>query len=79
MLLRYEDGNRFLLLIVDQDGKAVKRWRLTLEDSELTYRLIGLDSSGLLYGLLCGDYGADVVWWRSDRFIREQRGNQGSS
>ena len=79
VLLRYEDGNRFFLLIVDQDGKAVKRWHLTLEDSELTYRLIGLDSSGLLYGLMCGDYGADVVWWRSDRFFREERGSQGSS
>ena len=71
-LIRYEENGRYLLLIMDGGGRVVKRWYLSLEDAELNYRIIRVDASGLLFALLCGDYAAEIVWWRSDRFIREE-------
>jgi len=69
-LLGYTDSNLYNLVILDRDGRARGRAYVVVEDSELTYRDTHLSSSGILYGLLCGQAKADVAWWRSDRLLK---------
>ncbi len=72
-LLRPEDTNLFRLLILDAEGKIVARRILVIEDSELYFRTMSLSSAGILYALFCEESQAKVVWWRSDRLVRETR------
>jgi len=69
-LLGYSDSNLYNLVILDRDGRVRGRAYVVVEDSELTYRDTHLSSSGILYGLLCGQSKADVAWWRSDRLLK---------
>jgi hypothetical protein len=70
-LLRREEANLFQLLILDDRGDEVARRYLVMEDSELFYKEIQLASNGIIYALLGEEYEAQVVWWRSDRLVRE--------
>jgi hypothetical protein len=70
-LLRREDANLFLLLVMDRSGREMARRYMVIEDSELTYRQLGLSHTGIVYGLLVDSYSARAVWWRSDRLIKE--------
>ena len=73
-LLRREEANLFQLLILDADGKIAGRRYLVMEDSELFFKEVRLSSSGIIYALLCEEYSAKIVWWRSDRLLREDKG-----
>ncbi len=70
-LLRREDANLFQLLILNSQGREAARRYIVMEDSELFYKEIGLSAGGIIYALLGAEYEAKVVWWRSDRLIRE--------
>ena len=72
-LLKPEGTNRFQLMILDEEGKVVTRRVLVIEDSELYFRTMSLSSTGILYALFCEEDQAKVVWWRSDRLVRETR------
>lgn len=69
-LIRTEDVEKYMVLILDHEGKEVKRGYVAVNDAALTYKLIELDRSGILFALLCTDREVDIVWWRSDRFIK---------
>jgi hypothetical protein len=73
-LLRGESPNLYQLLILDSLGKIAGRRYLVMEDSELYFREIRLSSAGILYGLLCEEYDAKIVWWRSDKLLHSDRG-----
>jgi hypothetical protein len=73
-LLRGESANLYQLLILDSLGNITGRRYLVIEDSELYFREIRLSSTGILYGLLCEEYGAKIVWWRSDKLLHSDRG-----
>jgi hypothetical protein len=70
-LLRREEANLFQLLILDAKGDEVARRSLVMEDSELFYKEVRLSASGIIYALLGEEYQAQIVWWRSDRLLRE--------
>jgi hypothetical protein len=70
-LLRREDANLFQLLIAEPSGRELTRRYLVVEDSELFYKQMGMSASGIVYALLGEEYEAKVVWWRSDRLVRE--------
>jgi hypothetical protein len=72
-LLRGETANLYQLLILDSPGKIISRRYLVMEDSELYFREIRLSSTGILYGLLCEEYEAKIVWWRSDRLLHSDK------
>jgi hypothetical protein len=42
-----------------------------MEDSELYFKQLRLSASGIIYALLGEEYQARIVWWRSDRLLRE--------
>ncbi|MBN2552255.1 MAG: hypothetical protein JXB06_05775 [Spirochaetales bacterium] len=70
-LLRREEANLFQLLILDRQGQEVARRSMVMEDSELFYKEVRLSAGGIIYALLGEEYRATVVWWRSDRLLRE--------
>jgi len=70
-LLRREEANLFQLLILDGEGKEVARRSIVMEDSELFYKEVQLSAGGIIYALLGEEYQASIVWWRSDRLLRE--------
>jgi hypothetical protein len=69
-LLGYTDSNLYNLVVLSLEGKVRAKAWVVIEDSELTYRDTHLSSSGIIYGLLCGQAKADVSWWRSDRLLK---------
>jgi hypothetical protein len=70
-LLRREEANLFQLLVVNREGEEVARRSLVMEDSELFYKDVRLSAGGIIYALLGEEYQAQIVWWRSDRLLRE--------
>ncbi len=62
-------NNYYELLVLGQNGSVVRRSRIVLNDKEITFRTFYLDPSGVLTALLARNYGASVVWWRSDKLI----------
>jgi hypothetical protein len=68
-LLRPEESNQYLLLVLDASGREVARRLLTIEDSELYYKDVSVSETGVVVGLLGLEDGARVVWWRSDRLV----------
>ncbi|UCF97683.1 MAG: hypothetical protein JSV89_21320 [Spirochaetaceae bacterium] len=70
-LLRREEANLFQLLILDGEGEEVARRSIVMEDSELFYKEIRLSARGIIYALLGEEHQAKIVWWRSDKLLRE--------
>ena len=70
-LLRREEANLFQLLILNQAGDTLARRYLVMEDSELFYKDMRLSAGGIIYALLGEEYQVQIVWWRSDRLLRE--------
>jgi len=70
-LLRREEANLFQLLVLDAKGGEVARRSIVMEDSELFYKEVKLSPDGIIYALLGEEYQAQIVWWRSDRLLRE--------
>jgi len=65
-----EEGNTHQLLILQRDGKVLRRRAITVEDSQLLFSVFHLSSDGILSALLASDTGAKIVWWRGDSLIR---------
>jgi hypothetical protein len=76
-LLRREDTNLFRLLVLDRSGRALARRNLVMEDSELYLKVLNLSAEGIVYALLAEEYRVRVVWWRSDRLLKEETGEGG--
>ena len=57
------------LQIVDTTGMVVHKGLLELEDSETIFRKFYVTPGGILTALIGGNTEADVVLWRTDRFI----------
>ena len=62
-------NNYYELLVLGKNGTLVRRSRITLNDKKIAFRTFYLDPSGVLTALLAHNYGASVVWWRSDKLI----------
>jgi hypothetical protein len=63
--------DQYQILVVDRDGVVLDRPRISLQDREIFYRDFHLSRDGILTGLLCREFQADVVWWRTDKLLRE--------
>jgi hypothetical protein len=76
-LLRREDTNLFRLLVLDRAGRPLARRNLVMEDSELYLKVLNLSAEGIIYALLAEEYRVRIVWWRSDRLLKEEAGESG--
>jgi len=68
--------DQYQLLVVDRQGVVIARPRINLQDREIFFRDFHLNRDGLLSAILVRDFHADVVWWRTDRLVEEERGNE---
>jgi len=57
---------------VSEDRPAIVK-NITIEDTALHFKYITLDPSGILYGMLADDSKAHIVWWRSDKLLKEEK------
>jgi hypothetical protein len=76
-LLRREDTNLFRLLVLDRAGRPLARRNLVKEESELYFKVLNLSAEGIIYALLAEEYRVRIVWWRSDRLLKEEAGESG--
>jgi len=68
--------DQYQLLVVDRQGVVIARPRISLQDREIFFRDFHLNRDGLLTAILVRDFQADVVWWRTDRLLEDDRGNE---
>jgi hypothetical protein len=64
-----EEGDVHQLLILAQNGTALRRRDLTVEDSELIFSIFRVSPEGILCALLASSSGARLVWWRGDTLL----------
>ena len=69
ILMSRELNDETLLLIVDNEGRVVRRRQITIEDSDIVYKNFHVSPEGILFGLLAWEDHVRVVWWRSDRLF----------
>jgi len=46
---------------------------IDFSDDDIFFRNFYVNPDGILSAVVCGEYNAEVVWWRSDIFIEEQK------
>jgi hypothetical protein len=63
------EGNYYELMILAVDGKVIKRVNVTLVDAETILRDFYVSPEGIVTALICNDSNAEVVWWRTDKYI----------
>ena len=68
--------DQYQLLVVDRQGVVIARPRINLQDREIFFRDFHLSRNGLLTAILVRDFRADVVWWRTDRLLEDETGNE---
>ena len=86
-LIRQEGVNKYRLFIKkiagavkDNSGStetasgATIAKNITIEDTVLHFKYITLSPSGILYGMLADDSKVHIVWWRSDKLLKEEKG-----
>jgi len=69
-LLAATDNNLYTLQILDRNGRLAAQRRVVIEDSELAFRDLHLDSNGILYGLMADRTRARIALWRSDLMLK---------
>jgi hypothetical protein len=61
------------LQIVDTTGMVVHKGLLELDDSQTVFRKFHITPDGILTAIIGGNTEADVVVWRTDKFIHGER------
>lgn len=63
------DAGQTRLLIMNDEGRVVRRRNIYTPETDLVVREFALSTSGVLTGLFGYNDHADVVWWRTDRLL----------
>ena len=71
-LSRREDDRTRSLLVLDGNGRVLVRRRWVLDEAGLGYVTLGMNESGVLYGLLGAGDRARMVWWRGDLLMEDE-------
>jgi len=68
-LLSQESTQTSQLLILNANGRVVRRRTLEIDYDEVIYRDLNISDTGILSGLLATREDVRVVWWRTDRLF----------
>ncbi|MCF7913634.1 MAG: hypothetical protein K9L66_00550 [Spirochaetaceae bacterium] len=71
-LMTHDQNELFELLLLRRDGTVIQRNYIEIPEESIVYRDFHLNHDGVLSALLVHEYSADVVWWRTDRFLEEK-------
>ncbi|MBI9105193.1 MAG: hypothetical protein JEZ04_00520 [Spirochaetales bacterium] len=66
-------GSIYRLAVLDADGRVKGRGLIDFSEEDIFFRNYYVNPDGILSAVVCGEYDAEVVWWRSDIFIEEQK------
>jgi len=72
-LLSPHEGTMYRLTVLDTEGRVKGRGLIDFSDDDIFFRNFYVNPDGILSAVVCGEYNAEVVWWRSDIFIEEQK------
>jgi len=72
MISPYE-GSVYRLTVVAEDGAVKGRGLIEFSDQDIFFRNYHINPDGIFSAIVCREYDAEVVWWRSDRFVEEQQ------
>ncbi len=78
-LMGHHREELFELILLRRDGSVITRSFIEIPEKSVVYRDFYLSNDGVLCALLVNEYSADVVWWRTDRFLEESNENRISS
>ena len=78
-LTRREDDRTRSLLILGRGGRVAVRRQWVLDETGLGYVTLGMNDSGVLYGLLGAGDRARMVWWRGDLLVADQGAAAGAA
>ena len=70
-LTRREDEQSHSLVVLGRGGRVVTRRQFGLDEAGLRFVSLGMNASGVLYGLLGEADGARMVWWRGDLLVAQ--------
>ena len=65
------EGSVYRLTIVDEEGAVKGRGLIEFSDEDIFFRSYHVNPDGIFSAVVCKEYDAEVVWWRTDRFIEE--------
>ncbi len=65
------DDTVYRLTVVGEDGAVKDRGLIEFSDKEIFFRNYYVNPDGIFSAIVCGEFEAEIVWWRSDRFIEE--------
>ncbi|MBT3273195.1 MAG: hypothetical protein HN368_08585 [Spirochaetales bacterium] len=71
-LLSPSAENIYNLALVDLSGMVVHRGEIILEDDDTMYRTFYVSADGILSAFIGGKLGAEVVLWRTDRYLGKE-------
>lgn len=70
-LMTHHRDELFELILLNREGSVITRNFIEIPEQSVAYRVFHLSPSGVLSALLVHEYSADIVWWRTDRFMEE--------
>ena len=68
-LVSYRDDDSTELVIMNLEGRVVRRRLLEFSEYELYQRYFYLDASGILSAFLAYPSRVEIAWWRTDRLL----------
>jgi hypothetical protein len=71
-LMTHHGGERFELILLRRDGSVISRNFIEIPEQSVAYRVFHLAPSGVLSALLVHEYSADIVWWRTDKYMEDR-------
>ncbi len=66
------DDNSHKLLVLNTNGNVIYTTKLNTGEIALNSMDIDLDSNGIITSILSGSDSSSVVWWRTDRILKER-------
>lgn len=72
-LLSPHEGTIYRLTVLAGDGRVKGRGLIDFSEDDIFFRNYYVNPDGILSAVVCGEYDAEIVWWRSDIFVEEQK------
>ena len=65
------DNLVYRLTVIADDGAVKGRGLIQFSDEDIFFRNYYVNPDGIFSAVVCREYDAQIVWWRSDRFVEE--------
>jgi hypothetical protein len=65
------DNLVYRLMVIADDGAVKGRGLIEFSDGDIFFRNYYVNPDGIFSAIVCREYDAQIVWWRTDRFVEE--------